>query len=157
MLVRQFEECSCRGWTWVVQNLDEFEPANAANTGSLKRIDELALLYSHADKWGNPQNGSQREEVGAFLLRYVSKPEILDLSRKRPSYFVAYAFPYLALRMTGTRLDAWEACLAALSRSGYPRASEKVPFRELEVRYLMWRAGLIEQPKGWVLLIVRQL
>ena len=148
-LVQQFETCSTRGWDWIVKNLDQFLPSNPADPATMKSVCELALLYSHAHEWANHQNAFARKEVGDFLNRFLARTDILHFSRKRPAYFVAYVFPYLSLRMTGRRIEAWESALTILRQSGYPRASEKIPFRTVEVRYLLWRAGLIPAPKSW--------
>ncbi len=118
----------------------------------MKCLNELALLHARAIILRDPSEHGPLSAVKGFLEAWVGEPMVVERARKRPSYYIAYVFPYLCLRMTGYRNEDWEAALPMMEHSGYPLASETVPFRVLELQYIRWRAGLtIEQPDwaGW--------
>jgi hypothetical protein len=148
-LILLAEASSARGWQWVVHNLNRFLPVDSSNPQNMKQIDELALLYAHSLQWLNDQNQKEIRKVGEFLTDFLQLPEIAHLARKRPGYYVAYMYPYLNLRMSGQRIASYEDALAAIKHSGYPSACEKVPYRAIELKYVMWKAGLTRRSVSW--------
>jgi hypothetical protein len=145
------DACLRHGWSWVARNTLRFLPSDPSDPETMKQISELALVYGHTLQWLSPDSKSL-DTVGEFLLCFLQRAEISHFLRKRPAYYNAYSFAYLALRMTGTRLEGFERALAAAHRAGYPAACEKIPFRAMELEYLRWRAGLTRHEPAWELL-----
>jgi len=141
-LVDATRACSERGWRWVAEHLERFTPADPLKPESMKEIGELALIYALTRRWRGAEPHPDMETIGDFLVDFCSHPVTIDLARKRPSYFTAYAFSYLALRSIGVRLDGFEEALSSLRRVGYPDACERQPFRRMEIEYALWKAGL---------------
>ena len=138
------------GWKWIIHNLDRFIPSDPSVADDMKPLCELSLLYAHAVQWDNPDNNLiYAQPLRQFLLDFLSRQEIVHLCRRRPTYYVANFLPYLALRMTGHKIAAFEDALRAVHRSGYPDAREKAPYRIMELRYLNWKAQLQKHPGSW--------
>jgi hypothetical protein len=127
-------------------NLSSFAPAvDPLNSDKLQDLTELALLYGCTISWSGEHARAALKPIEQFLLSFLADPVIAQYARKRLVHFNPYFFAYLALRPLGYRLDTYEEGLAAARRAGYPGALETTPYRELEILYLTWKAGLRRQ------------
>lgn len=139
------QNLAARGWAYLKENLDLFAPDDPFDSQDLQRLCELALLFSYSVSWSGGQVKDSLKPIEGFLLKFLSDPEIAQYGRKRLALYNPYFVPYLALRMLGYRLNAYEEGLTAARRAGYPDALELTPYRELEIQHLTWKAGLRPQ------------
>jgi len=137
------ESCAAAGWAWILRHLGLFAPADPFNPDDMQRIVELALLYGYTRDWsGEPAAVPPLRPVEDFLRDFLTDPVLAQYARKRPVLFSPYFLAYLAMRPLGWRLPGYEDGLVAAGRAGYPDALETTPYRELEMRHMMWKAGL---------------
>jgi Domain of unknown function (DUF6895) len=139
------QRCSANGWAWIHTNLALFAPADPLACEELQKLSELAMLYSWTISWSGERVRAALKPIEEFLLSFLANPAVAQYARKRLERFNPYFIAYLALRPLGYRLDTYEEGLSAARRAGYPGALEATPYRELEIVFLTWKAGLRRQ------------
>jgi hypothetical protein len=139
-----------RGLAWIIDRLDSFRPADSTNPDQLKEIAELSLFYGHVLPWVAEESKGELAPIGQFLCDFFGKePTLAHWARRVPSQYNPYILAYLPLRSIGVRLPAFEEALRALHSAGYPEALENTPYREMELQYLTWKAGLSGIRPNW--------
>ncbi|PFD99142.1 DUF6895 family protein [Bacillus thuringiensis] len=146
---RELRACVTRGLNWTIENLPMFVPENVANPENMKEITELALMYSFINQWNDSRLKLQTIPIEEFLLDFFDDPLIVQCARKMPNHFDHYFIAYMTLRMAGHRLEKYEKALGSIQKYNYPNCSEKTPYRTLELQYMQWKAGLMEEPPDW--------
>jgi hypothetical protein len=146
----EIDACNERGWRWVMANLPRFAPHDPTDPQELQRTVELALLWSVAEnRWADVSLKTELGQIKSFLVDLVNWSVISECARKSPSLYNPYIYTYLLLRSAGYRSIQYERALKDLRRAGYPDAIESTPFRVIERRYFLWKAGLSSTPPGW--------
>jgi hypothetical protein len=142
--------CWQRGIAWILERLDLFRPADPTSPDQLKEIAELSLLYGHVLPWVAEEYQGKLAPIGQFLCEFLGKDLTLaHWVRRAPSQYNPYIVAYLPLRSIGVRLPAFEEAVSALHSAGYPEALENTPYREMELQYLTWKAGVGRSRPNW--------
>lgn len=144
-LLAKVKECSRRGWSWITEHLASFIPPDFKNPNDLKPISELSLIYSTVFAHSPKHRQQVLKPVGLFLLDFFRDASLAQYARKSPSLYNPYIMGYLPLRVLGYRLPYYEEAISYVRRSGYPGALELVPYRALELEYIMHKAF---RPRG---------
>ncbi|HEY3367504.1 MAG TPA: hypothetical protein VGK74_20805 [Symbiobacteriaceae bacterium] len=137
------------GLAWINDHLAQFLPADRTNPDDMKELTELALLYGLMHRWLGASRQSWLEPIRQVLVAYLADPVSVHSAQRQPHFYNPYFLLYLAVRGAGLRTPAFEAALRRVRRAGYPRRLEMLPYRELEMHYLQWRAGLTSRAQGW--------
>ena len=135
-----------RGLAWIVAHRDAFRPTDAFDAPQLKALAELSILYGSLDEWMIPPS-RHLAVLLATVQDVLGKPALSEWVRKLPSAYSPYVIAYLPLRARGHRMAGFEDAIARLRTRGYPAALETVPYRELELHHMMWKAGLGDEPR----------
>lgn len=135
---------------WLTASLAQFVPGPPAieARGLTKRCTELALTAAYLRSW--VRDGSLPAEPFAAELEAWERalrcrcedPEVLRTALRDPEAALFCAQPYLWMRASGYRLDAWEEALAQLSASGVRPASTGLV-------HCLWKAGLVRLEPDW--------
>lgn len=142
--------CWRRGLAWIVERLESFRPADTTDPDQLKEIAELSLFYGHVLPWVAEEYQCKLAPIGEFLCEFLGKDLTLaHWARRVPSQYNPYILAYLPLRSVGVRFPAFEEAISALRSAGYPKALEDTPYREMELQYLTWKAGLGRSRPNW--------
>jgi hypothetical protein len=142
--------CWQRGLAWILERLDSFRPADLTNPDQLKEIAELSLFYGHVWPWVAEEYQGKLAPVGQFLREFLGTNLTLACwARRVPSQYNPYILTYLPLRGIGIRLPAFEEAINALHSAGYPKALENTPYRQMELQYVTWKAGLSQHRPAW--------
>lgn len=131
---------------WITRHLDLFAPSDAKVPEQMKAATELAMFYGYTAAWWRPEIQGQLVAMREFLINLFADPTLAHWMRRLPCHYVHYATGYLALRVAGERLPAFEEAISRARRSGYPRAIEKTPYSEMASQYSHWKAGLRAKP-----------
>jgi hypothetical protein len=127
---------------WVEGNLMRFDPVARAGSPDWFRSKaslELAVLCMHARRLP----GGARPEIDACfaaLERTWEQPVYQERAVREPGMVRLYAATYIALR-GADRGDAYRRSIQWVVDDGYATAVEDVPFRLLEMRYLLELGG----------------
>jgi hypothetical protein len=138
-----------RGLDWLTTHLPHFLPTDLSEPEHLQSIGELSLLYGLTHSWSTPSTAHKLDPIVEFLADFLSDPCVVQYARKLPAHYNPYFVTYLPFRMSDRRLAGFEEALSAVRRIGYPRAIETTPYRQLEIEYLLWKAGLRRRPPSW--------
>jgi hypothetical protein len=148
-LLAKVKKCHELGWSWITQHLTSFIPPDLKNPNDLKAISELSLIYSVVFSQSSKRWRPVYAPVGKFLFDFFSDASVAQYARKSPSLYNPYIMAYLPLRVLGHRLAHHEEAITYLRRTGYPEALELVPYRALELEYMMHKAfGSPRWPDG---------
>jgi hypothetical protein len=148
-LIRHAGESTEKGLIWIVDHLDLFVPEDPFNPENIKALAELSLLFGCLFKWRSGTAHPRLEAIQCQLIQFLDKPCISEWVRKLPAYYSPYLVAYLPLRSTGIRLPMMEEAANGLRRAGYPHGLEMTPYRELELQYLTWKAGISLKQPAW--------
>lgn len=143
---------------WLTQNIEHFVPYQngCLVDAGVKAFAEFTVAYGCLKRWESRAftNDLQLERIlpiwHSFILRHCENPIYAEMSRKRPFQAFPFLLPYLVLRSESIsyRSSYYEDTLSFLHRSGYPGATEVVPYRLLDQQYFLWKSGyLISEPK----------
>jgi hypothetical protein len=138
--------CLDLGLTWITERLDLFVPEDPCEPEQIKETAELSILCGALTEWSLDLPPRSLGSIHAHLVNFLSDPKLAEWVRKLPSFYSPYIVAYLPLRAVGVRIPTLEAALPKLHGRGYPAALETTPYRELELRYLVWKAGLSRRP-----------
>lgn len=130
---------------WVGQNLVRFDPitrASDANWFRSKAALELAMLCMQARRL-TPDGAvhPQIERCVDFLERTWGDPLYQERVVREPGMFRLYAATYIALQAGRESADPYREVIQRIVDDGYATAIEEVPFRVLELRYLLELGG----------------
>lgn len=138
------------GLAWIENHLSFFVPEKLTNPDQFKAITELSLFYGEVRQWVPAAERDKLAPIGNFVHAFLSKDAHLsDWVRSVPCHYNPYILAYLPLRSSGLRISQFEEAIRVLDRAGYPEALETIPYRQLELRYLAWRAGLRRRAPSW--------
>ncbi len=142
-----------RGLSWMTDHLELFVPDDPFNPENIKAMAELSILFGSFSEW---RVGARSQVVAErlaliqeVLVEFLSDPRISEWVRKLPAYFSPYIVAYLPARSAGIRIAGMEEAVKALRRAGYPQGLEMTPYRELELQYMCWKAGVLRRPPAW--------
>ncbi len=142
--------CWDAGFSWIGDHLASFLPADLKSPDQLKEITELSLFYGHAGLWIPDAGRAKLAPLGTFVHSFLAENrQLADSVRRMPYQYNAYLLTYLPLRIAGFRIPHFEEAIGVLNRAGYPDVLETTPYRELELQYLAWKAGLRKNPASW--------
>ena len=142
--------CWQAGLSWVTGRLEWFLPSDFNQQDQLQEITELCLLYGHAVTCLPEDPHGKIARIGEFLISFLGSGEAFaNKVMAVPSQYNPYLLIYLPLRAIGVRLPAFEEAIRRLRRMGYPAAMEIFPYREMELNYLTWKAGLQRRKSNW--------
>jgi hypothetical protein len=141
--------CLDRGLTWITERLDLFVPDDPCEPEQIKETAELSILCGALTEWSLELPPRTLDTVRSHLLNFLSDPKLAEWVRKLPSFYSPYIVAYLPLRAVGVSIPTLETALRKLHGHGYPAALETTPYRELELRYLVWKAGLSQRPPNY--------
>jgi hypothetical protein len=148
--ISSISSCWDAGFSWVVNHLESFLPADLNSPDQLKGITELSLFYAHVGLWVPAAEKAKLAPLGAFLHSFLAtNTQLANQLRRLPSQCNPYLLTYLPLRIAGFRIPGFEEAIGVLNRAGYPEALETMPYRELELQYVAWKAGLRKTPASW--------
>jgi hypothetical protein len=143
---------------WLTAHLAQFvaEPASIPARGLTKRCAELAMTCSYLRGW--VREGSLPAQPFAGQLNAWQRAlerRCEDRGQRRraladPAAALFHAQPYMWLRATGYRENAWEQALAGLSSAGVRPMS-------MGVLHLLWKAGLMRRQPDWRAALARWL
>ena len=136
------------GLNWITSKLDSFVPSSFTNPDAMKECTELALLYCLVCTWQVEIAGDTLSRIRDFLCRLFSSRELAEWLRKSPAHYSPSAIGYLALRATGERIGCFEYTLKRLHSGGFPDCLEIEPYREIELKYMLWKSGLRRSRPG---------
>lgn len=148
-LIRHAGESTEKGLDWIVDHLDLFVPEDPFNPENIKALAELSFLFGSLSEWHSGTADPRLEAIQNQLIQFLSRPYISEWVRKLPAYYSPYLVAYLPLRSRGIRLPMMEEAVSALRRAGYPYGLEMTPYRELELQYLTWKAGISRKRPSW--------
>jgi hypothetical protein len=143
---QQAQECLRRGLNWIVQHLDLVVPDDLYEPDQIKETAELSILYGSLTTWSISGCDVALSSIQNHLLDFLSNPKVAEWVRKLPAFYSPYVVAYLPLRSVGLRIASFEQVLKPLHRAGYPHLLETTPYRELELQYLVWKAGIDPRP-----------
>jgi hypothetical protein len=143
---------------WITAHLTQFVPGppSVAARGMTKRCAELAMTCSYLRSWVHEGSlpphpfAAQLDAWQEILQRRCEDPGLRRRALEDPEAALFHAQPYLWLRTTGYRAEAWEDALAGLARDGVRPES-------MGVLHLLWKADLIRRQPDWRRALVRWL
>jgi hypothetical protein len=134
----------------MVERLELFRPADLTSPDQLKEVAELSLFYGHVLPWLAKEHQDRLAPIGRFLREFLGSDSTLaHWVRRVPSQYNPYVVAYLPLRSVGVRLPAFEEAIGVLHSAGYPDVLENTPYREMELQYLTWKAGVGRKRPNW--------
>ncbi len=144
--------------SWLTRNLHRFAPWQDGRPADarLKAFAELSILYAYLEQWqGQPfaaalSLAKTLPAWRAFLTGQCEHRPYAEMARKHPAQAYAFLLPYLMLRATGYRSPYHEDTFERLRHWGYPEATEAVPYRQLERRYILWKSGYLPHEPSWL-------
>jgi uncharacterized protein DUF6895 len=143
---------------WLTAHLTQFVPGprSVGARGVTKRCAELAMTYSYLRAWVREGSlpadpfAAELDAWQATLQRRCEDPALRRRALQEPDAALFHAQPYLWLRATGYRHDAWEHALAGLASDGVRPGS-------MGLLHLLWKAGLMRRQPDWSRALVRWL
>ena len=135
---------------WLTAHLTQFVPGPAPvpARGMSKRCAELAMTCSYLRTWVRDGSlpadpfAAPLDAWQAALQQRCEDPAARRRALEDPDAALFHAQPYLWLRVTGYRSDAWENALTGLASDGVRPTS-------MGVLHLLWKAGLMRHRPDW--------
>lgn len=153
---------------WINRHLASFTPwedrAQVSVTGG-QALGELAFLAAHVAEWRRSDwpiyqaTGAEMDAAYSLWLEHIAAQIedaiYLEMCRKRVAEAWQWLFPYLCLRASGYRREAYEQIIRRRLADGYFHAPERAPYRTIEVEYILQKAGFAIHEPDWHDLIAR--
>ncbi len=125
---------------WLDDHFDLFLPPleNAKfDRKLLQRVGELALLYRALESNGVFNNDIVKRWK-ACLIKYIESEELIEIARKNLGSSWAWLMPYFVFKdLHGITVLEHEKTIIFARESGYPDASEVVPYRKMDQHYFL--------------------
>jgi hypothetical protein len=137
-------------FNWLVANLDRFEPfpggtLDLLRSKALLEVTCISMYYKRLLTSPNPLV----EKCIAYSTAVWRRPEFCDMTARQPGLFRLYATTYIALRACGELHDEFDEVVQRVIDQGYVCAMEDVPFRILELRYILDLGGFEHSLPGY--------
>lgn len=136
---------------WLTSKLGEFSPLRSGRIEDfyLKAFAELTLVYAFLQQCEHPRLIDHLSTWRTFITGQCENPVYAQGPRKQPVIAFTYLVAYLMLRSIGYRSTYFEETLEHLTRRGYLRCVELVPYRVLDREYLLWKSGYVSSEPPW--------
>lgn len=131
-----------RSLDWLYANLDQFHPDESAGNWKVKACIELAIASFHIKQCPDFSNDRRISEFLEFLLEVYSEPIFHEHLFRSDDPLISYGHIAFVLHATGMLVDRHE--MLAIERMiawTNVQTSERLPYRMLELRYLMELGG----------------
>src|SRR3954452_3492581 len=150
----RLERATYAAFQWLARNLPSFNPfvapkpsgpskgPNIIRSKALLELSCISMYYKRAIPEGIVlASNSLVETCLEYATEIWARPDFQDLAVRQPSLFRLYATIYVALRQCNIAEDAFAQVIQGVYDQGYVTAIEDIPFRVLELRYILDLGG----------------